>query len=394
MTAGNSSRPQNGRRGRKWQAFVTIACLAAALWTFVLLRNGPAQRAQRHIDAGIEYMHSGQIKDAEREWQAAARLTPDNASLWELLSELFIKTEQWSEGTKALNQLLRLDPKRPYLYSRLAACALRTGNEVEAQRLAQEELKRNPGDEASLTILAFLSDMGENSEQYIGYLKRLLERTPEDAESLLSLCRAYYEAGKYAELMPVVEKLIAVKPDEGDAYALRGAARYELDASPTASAQSEADLLKTLQIDPMRAFARFALGKVYMRQRKYSQAIFQLELSQKLYPRKMDVPFELATAYARTGQTAKAAQARQRFETLRQQVTRVNVLQKQCSLDKNDFAARLELGKFFLGLEDHRKAWSCLRQALELNPRSAEANQAYQQLSKQIIQAHSAPQAQ
>jgi protein O-GlcNAc transferase len=371
-----------------------IACLAAALWAFVLLRNGPAQRAQRHIDAGIEAMHTGQVKDAEREWQAAVRITPDNASLWELLSELYIKTEQWSEGTKALNQLLRIDPKRPYIYSRLAACALRSGNEVEAQRLAQEELKRNPGDEASLTILAFLSDMGENSEQHIGYLKRLLERRPDDAESLLSLSRAYYEAGKYAEIMPVVEKLIAVKPDEGDAYALRGAARYELDASPSASAQSEADLLKTLQIDPLRAFARFALGKVYMRQRKYAQAIFQLELAQKLYPRKMDVPFELATAYARTGQVSKAANARQRFETLRQQVTRVNVLQKQCSLDRNNFAAHLELGKFFLELEDHRKAWTYLRRALELNPRSVEAKQAYQQLSKQIAQDHGAPLAQ
>ncbi len=355
----------------------------------MLLRNGPALRAQRHIDAGIEFMRAGQVQGAEKEWQAAAQITPNNADLWELLSELYIKTEQWDKGTQALNQLLRVDPKRPYIYSRLAACALRTGNELEAQRLAQEELKRNPGDEASLTILSFLSEMGENSEQHITYLKRLLEGNPNDAESLLALAREYYEAGKFTEILPVVDKLIAVKPDEGDAYAMRGASRFELDASPSALAQCEADLLKALQIDPLRAFARFALGKVYMREGQYPKAIFQLELAQKLYPRKMDVPFELATAYARTGQAAKATAARQRFETLRRQVTRVNVLQKQCSLDKNNFAAHLELGKFFLELEDHRKAWTYLHRALELNPKSAEANQAYQQLVKQIVRDHS-----
>lgn len=376
-------------RTRKWQVLLLTAVIGAALWAAVLARTSPLRRAQPHINAGIAAFQAGQAGIAEQEWQAAAKLTPDNADLWELLSELYIKTEQWSKGTNALNQLLRLDPKRPYIYSRMAACALRVGDEVEAQKLAQEELKRNPNDEASLTILSFLSDVGENSEQHIEYLKKLLERSPNDPETLLSLSQTYYEAGKFAEAIPIADRLITIKPMESNAYAIRGASRYELDASPSASAQSEADLLKALQMDPLRAFARFALGKVYSRQGQYQKAIFQLELAQKLYPRKMDVPFELATIYARTGQTAKAAAARQRFETLRKDVTRINVLQKRCSLEKNNFEAHLELGKFFLELEDHRKAWTYLQQALALQPKNSEANQAYQKLVQQVVRDHS-----
>ena len=101
--------------------------------------------------------------------------------------------------------------------------------------MAQEELKRNSNDEASLTILAFLSDVGENSAQHIAYLKKLLERNPNDPETLLSLSQAYYEAGKFAEAVLITDRLIAVRPTEGNAYAIRGAARYELDASPAAS---------------------------------------------------------------------------------------------------------------------------------------------------------------
>ena len=106
-----------------------------AMGRCTLARTGPARQAQAHIEAGIGAFQAGQAGLAEQEWQAAAKLTPDNADLWELLSELYIKTEQWSKGTDALNQLLRLDPKRPYIYSRLAACALRVGNEVEAQKI-------------------------------------------------------------------------------------------------------------------------------------------------------------------------------------------------------------------------------------------------------------------
>ena len=263
-------------RTRKRPLVLLFLTLAVGLWVAVYARQAQIGRAQRHIDAGIEDVHQGQPAAAEREWRAALKLTPDNPDVWELLAQLYIDTEQWSKGTDALQHLLRLAPKRPYVYSRMAACALRSGNEVEAQRLANEELKRNPVDQASLAILAFLSGMQENADEQIGYLHRLLARMPNDPETLHDLAQACFEAGKYADALPVVEHLLAVKPGDGFAVVLRGAARYETDASPAASAQCEADLLKGLQINPLNAFARFTLGRVYLREGQYAKAIFQL----------------------------------------------------------------------------------------------------------------------
>ena len=371
-------------RKRRLLLLLLISALAVALWAVVLRRQLTAARVHRPIDAGMEFFRNRRPRDAEREWLAAVKLNPNDAGAWELLSELYIENEQWGQGLFALKQVLRLAPSRPYIYSRMAACALRLSNELEAQRLAQEELKRNPNDEASLTILAFLSNMQDNTEQQIGYLQRLLARSPNNPETLHALAQAYREAGKYADVLPTAERLIAVRPQDGYGYAMRGAARFEVDASPRGLAQSEADLQRALAIEPEFAFARFALGRVYLREGRYSDAITQLEEAQQLYPDKMDVPFELATAYARAGQPARAAEARRRFETLRQEATQVDVLQKQCALDKNNFPGFLRLGKIMLRNQDYRQAYYYLQHALVLNPNSAEAKAAYQELAAQL----------
>jgi cytochrome c-type biogenesis protein CcmH/NrfG len=371
-------------RVRKRQISVLILGAAVLLWAAVLVRQATAARVQRHIDAGMEFVRKRQPREAEREWQAAVKLSPNNAGVWELLSELYIENEQWSSGMFALKQVLRLAPDRPYLYSRMAACALRMSQELEAQRLAQEELKRNPNDEASLTILAFLSNMQDNTEQQIGYLQRLLVRSSDNPETLHALAQAYREAGKYAQALPVADRLVTLRPADGYGYAMRGAARFEVDASPAGLTQSETDLKKALAIEPDFAFARFALGRVYLREGHYPEAITQLEQAEQLYPDKMDVPFELATAYARAGQTAKAAEARRRFEALRQEATQVDVLQKQCALDKNNFDGFLHLGKIMLRNQDYRQAYYYLQHAVVLNPKSAEAKAAYQQLAAQL----------
>ena len=371
-------------RRRKRVTAALIVGLAVLLWAVLLGRQISSRRVQKHIDAGMAFVKKREPGGAEHEWLEAAKLNPNRAESWELLSDLYIGTEQWSKGLYALQQLLRTAPTRPYIYSRMAACALRMGNEIEARRLAQEEIKRNPNDEASLTILAFLSNMQDNTEDQIGYLQRLLERSPRNPETLHALTQACRQAAKYPEMLRTAERLIAVQPAEGYGYAMRGAARFEVDASPAGLTQSEADLKKALDQEPYFAFARFTLGRVYLRENNYSEAIMQLEQAERLYPDKMDVPFELATAYARIGRSDLATEARRRFEVLRQTATQVDVLQKQCALDKNNFPGFLRMGEIMLQNQDYRQAYYYLQHALVLNPKSVEAQSAYQQLAAQL----------
>lgn len=361
-----------------------LVALAVGLWGAVLFRQAQRAQAQKRLDAGMEFARVGQAGKAERAWREAARLAPNNPLVWELLGELYMNTDQWSKGLEAYRHLLRAAPNKPFLHARLATCALRSGEELLAFQYAQEELKRRPEDAPSLAILAFLSEMQDDPEKQIEYLQRLLKRNPNDVEFLRSLAQAYSKLGKYAEMGPVLERLLAAKPDDAAAYAMRGMARFQMEASPAALAQSEADLLKALRYNALYPFARYYLGRLYMRQGQFKQAVFQLELAQQLTPHEMNLPFELATAYARLGQPDRAAAARRRFEALRQETTRISVLQKQCSLEKNNFDSHLALGRLTLARGDYRQAGYYLGRAVALRPDSSEAKKLYDQLRAQL----------
>lgn len=369
---------------QKRPLLILTLILMLALCATVFARRAVSRQAQRHINIGIELIQKGQPTEAETEWREAARLSPQNPLVWDLLSELYINTQQWSKGAEALKQLLKVDPKRPYAYSRLAVCALRSGSEIEARSFAEEELKRNPDDESSLTILAFLADMQDDTERQVGYLKRFLTRHPNDSDTLFSLASAYSGVGKFVDAFPVADHLVSIKPDLGTAYAIRAGARYETDASPSATALSEADLLKSLKSDPLSSYARYVLGLVYLRQGQYPRAILQLELAQKLSPLKMDVPFALANAYARAGQSEKATATRKRFAKLREAATLSSVLQKQCSLHPDDFPSHLKMGELMQQNGNDRRAMYYLQKATTLNPQSVEAKKAYDKLTAQI----------
>lgn len=371
-------------QARKRQIYLVVIAAALALWAVVFVRMRAAAQVQRHIDAGADYVRRGQPGAAEREWREAAKLDPRNATVWDLLSELYIETEQWSKGSDALRQLQRAAPNRPHLYARMAACALRTGNEVEAKRLAELELKRDPADEPSLAMMAFLSSMQDDSDQQIVYLQRLLARSPNDTDTLTDLVQAYGGAGRYVELLPIADRLIKLKPDDAYGYGMRGAATFETDASPSAAARAEADLTRALSLSPLSPFVRFTLGRLYMRQGEFAKAIFQLELAEKLNPQKMDIPFALATAYARAGQPAKAAAARQRFEALRQEETRINVLKKRCALETGNVSIHLELGQLMMKYGEDRQALYYLQHAATLDPRNAEVGQSLSALEARL----------
>jgi len=360
-----------------------LLALALILWGGVLFRQSQRAQAQRHVDAGIAFARAGQAGQAEREWREAARLSPKTPIVWELLGELYMNTDQWSKGMEAYRNLIRLAPDKPALHARLAVCALRSGEEVLASQYAREELKRRPDDPASLTILAFLSEIQDDPETQIEYLQKLLQRSPDDIESLRSLAQAYGKLGKYAESGPVLERLLVLKPDDAAAHAMRAIALFQTDASPAALSRSEADLLDALRQNALYPFARYYLGRIYLRQGRLKEAAFQLELAQRLTPHEMNVPFELGTVYMRMGQPERAA-ARRRFETLRQEVTQISVLQKRCSLEKNDFDSHLTLGKLTLARGDYRQAGYYLGRAVALRPDNREAKQAYDQLRAQL----------
>ena len=357
-----------------------LTVFAIALWIVVFITQRNSSDNGQRLERGATFVKEGNPKQAETEWLIVAKRSPNNPVVWELLAELYINTEQWAKANSALRELQKIAPLRPQIYSRMAACSLRLGNEPEAQRLAKEELKVNPEDQSSLAILAFLANMQESSVDQVGYLYRILAKHPEDSDNLLSLSQALYESGKYQEAIDAATKLLAITPSNAMAFSIRASSRYEIDATPDASSLSEKDILNALKAKPLSAFSRYTLGQINLRQGKLKEGIKQLELAEKLNPRKLDIPFALQKAYLKDGQPQKSEAERIRFVKLREDTTLKNVLQKKCTVERNNFDIHLQLGLMMLEDENYRKATYYIDRALILQPRNKDAIKASEKL--------------
>jgi tetratricopeptide (TPR) repeat protein len=368
---------------KRWLAGSGLA-VAVLLWGGVIrwqLHNGPVQQ---FVQQGQDFALKGEAGNAEQAWLKATQLSPKSIDVWQLLGDLYLNTSQWAKARQAFQKIVDLAPETPHCFTGLAVAMLRLGDEVDAYKWAKEALKRNPKDASSLQIVAFASGYMGRAEEQIGVLHQLREIQPRDPEVLQMCLEALVAQKKFDELRGVTDTLIQLQPDNPLPYAVHALVALENDGSPEALAQAEKDCMHALQLLPVYGYARFQLGRLYIRQGRWKEAIFQLEQAQKLSPQQMDVPFELSNAYVRAGQTQKAAESRARFQVLREETNRLNILTKKCSFEPDNFLANLEVGKITLKNGDLRKAGYFLGIAIKLKPDDAEIKKIYSELIAKI----------
>jgi tetratricopeptide (TPR) repeat protein len=374
--------PQPNRSRLRPGIAAVVLLLAVAAWAIVFVGQLHAAPIRRHIDAGMEYARQGKGIAAQREWQAAVRLAPDNAEGWELLSELYLSTSNWEAAIGTLRRLERLKPNTPQLYTHLALCTFLVGDEPSTSRAAEEALRRDPNDEAALlTVASLLGESGTDQQRHLDYLRRLVKIRPNDHDYLLLLAEELSAGRLYDELRLVLEHILAVDPDSTEAYSLRGVCWMNTNPSPEGLVRAEADFRRALQLNPHDAFSHYNLGKTYQLMGQPRKAIAEMEAARNLTPDRSGIYFDLALAYSRVGQPEKAAQARARFETLRQETARISSLEKRCGVNPQDFDLHLELGLIYLSSGDYRRANIYLNQALALRPNDTRAQAALRRLA-------------
>jgi predicted Zn-dependent protease len=388
MARGNEAVPASASPARSTKRTAVAAAIllvaASAAWGVILLRQYRAAPAQRHIDAAMQYSQQRLGREAEREWRAAVRLDPDNAAAWEQLGELYFSTRNWVAAVEPFQQLRRLKPDAPHVCERLAACTLRSGDEVSALRYAEEELKRDPNNIGALAIAAtLLADTGDDTRR-LEYLRRLARLRPDDPDFLAMLAAALTGAGLYAEARPVLGHLLERAPDSAVTYLLRGRGWLEGDPSPQGLAQAEADLKRALALRPGYAAPHLYLGRIYRRRGQPARALPELEKAARGQPDRSDVYFELAGLYQQMGRADDAARARARFEALRQEADLIGRLEQRCAVDPNDFDDHKRMGLLALRRGDDRRASHYLNRAQKLRPEDADVRAALQQLASRL----------
>ncbi len=367
---------------------IGLLVAAVIVWSVQLCRLRPG-RIQQHLDAGRQYTQLGQARQAEREWMAALQLDPKNPVVLESLAELYYTTENWAAAAPLYLKLTELKPDRPHTFTQLAVCLLRSGDEKGGFNAAQEELKHDPNEDTAVLISAILlSKMGDLPQEE-KYLERLLQRTPDDLFVLTLAAENRTFSHDYATARPVLDRMLRIDPQSAEAYLLRGICDFDENPFAEGQARAEDGFVHALKLNPLLPLARLYLGKLYKRQGKAAQALFQLEEAHRLSPARTDVLFDLAGAYERAGQPRKAMEARRRFEALRQATDLQASLEKKCAVYPDKFDPHLQLGMLFLDKQDAYRAGIFLRMAAALRPGESHVQEGMRRL--EALQAQITP---
>jgi tetratricopeptide (TPR) repeat protein len=363
-------------------AAVFLLCLAIGVWAWSGSRWLRGRPVRQHLSAGMEFARQGQGPQAETEWKEALRLDPHSTDACRLLAEYYMSARAWQNAVAALQRLRALSPREEHIDCRLAACYLNLGDEIGAFRLSETELKRDPNCGAALATSSILLDKMGEQPRAIGYLRRLSQLEPNDPTLEYMLGEALTDTFDYRGARPVLERVTRLDPSNADAYAELGIGWLDDASAPDHLQRAEQVLRKALELNPLHADARLALGKLHLRRNQARPAITQLTEAARLMPNSSKPPFELAKAYDLAGEPAKAAQARQQFVRLRTLSSRIGALEKRCSINPTVFEYPLELGQIELRQGDYRKAYVWLHKAQALRPRDPRVTAALAELSR------------
>lgn len=362
-----------------------LVVLAFSAWGFNWWQQSRNAPVRTHIEAGIKYLEQGQGPSAEREWRQAVRLDKRNAEAWEYLANYYMAAGNWAEARHAWNQVLANGSPTTQIHYQIAVCNVRLNDLIQARPHAEAVLKEDANHIGALDILTTVMVRNSDEKPRLKRLEHLVALQPENEEYIGRLAEAYVDDKQYKKARPLLDKLLALRPDFGAAYALRGATILYTDTTPRGLGLALDDLQKALVSNPTDAVALLFIGKAYLRLKQPKAAIFHLKKLERLPTAHESYLFEMANAYKMAGDLVKARETRQRYAALQQQRVQIERFESKLATTPNDFETNLNLGLLLLTSRRPVRADQYINKAASLRPSDPRAKAALNQLESTYV---------
>lgn len=332
------------------------------------------------------FIKRGDVAKAEGELKSAIAKNPGEANLHFALAQLLEGTKRPDEAEKVYRDFISATESKPDALkakNRLAALLTRRGRPDETEELLKEILAENAQDHDALLLQAKLALNGKKPQDAIASLRSILKDQPDSTEVLTLLASAYQMDGKPALAQENLEKAVLAKPDD---FGLRknlvefliGQKNYEL------ALEKANDFLKlkpksldglglkaevyvgSQQLVPLESVLKeissnfpdnpigpYRLGGLYAAQKKYDEAVTELELAIKRSKEDYDPLKAIMTIYIQMKQPEKA------FARIK----------KALADDPKNAGAYQLLAAYEMNQNRREEAVKALKSAIEANPR-------------------------
>ncbi len=231
-----------------------------------------------------------------------------NANVENLLAQSLLGNRQPEEAMAAFERASRLAPNNEKLYLYIVESCMNNGYYDMGLKVAETGLKRLPRS-ASLVfehgiLLARLDFVDEAMKE----LKRVPELAPGTDVAYIAAAQKSIFESNVDEAVRIAGEGIRKGNQHFMLLALYGEAVI-LSGVETRSqefADARAALEQSVAVSPTYVSARISLGKLYLMEGRMDDAIAHLKVARELDPKNSAVYSNLAAAYRRRGETARA----------------------------------------------------------------------------------------
>jgi Flp pilus assembly protein TadD len=198
---------------------------------FVAAQRSNADRPEARATLGNFLVRQHHDAEAESEYQAALRLSPQFAPAAVNLAELYRILGRDSDGEQVLRAAIAASPNDAGLHHALglALTRLKQGDE------ALGELRRATELEPDRARYAYVYGVGlysaSRADEAMALLKQNAARHPDDRETLLALVSYSREAHDFATALTYAEQAARLIPSDRNLSALIGELRQQVEAS-------------------------------------------------------------------------------------------------------------------------------------------------------------------
>lgn len=273
----------------------------------VTMLNASFERG--HFLLGVAEERAGNASEAEKEYDAAIKLDPNDADAHNALARIYLAAGKAADAEREFREVLRLKPADQEAELGSAESLLRQKKNAEAVNALTTYLNSNPSDEKARFMQAsVLADLDRNDEA-LAALDRAAKDAPETVDALKLRSAINYRKSEFPQAAAALQKAERMAPDDASIHASLGHALLETKEYPGAARE----LNEAFRLDPSSTGTLRDLVTAEYLQNNFTGTLRALDaLTQREPPNASDW-FVRALCYDHTNQPEQALAAYQKF---------------------------------------------------------------------------------
>lgn len=220
---------------------------------------------------------------------------------WWIIGSVFAKEAQWEKAAKAFLRALEINRDNFLYIYWLGKAKEKIGDEVSAEILYDEVLKRCGEFWEALAAKGQLRLKKEDPQQALVYFEKCKKLRPNDAENLNCIALCYLKTGETENALLHLKEAISIKPRDITLLSNYGMTCIKLNRFHEAVQVLETVLDKYYEVRILES-----IGYCYGMLENYEKSIGYYKSALDIEPENQEVRLNLASVYAKSGDNKKA----------------------------------------------------------------------------------------